>query len=57
MSKMKRTTTIMQSGNSHITIYPKPILELMELRKGDKILWDYDTDTKELILKPERTPD
>jgi len=58
MSKMIRTTTIMKSNNSHISIFPKPILDLMGLTKGDKISWEYNTKTEELKINPiEKAPD
>jgi hypothetical protein len=49
---LKRETTLIRVNkncDSLRTTIPKPIMELLELKEGNKIIWDYDPKHKDII--------
>lgn len=46
-----KETSVIQSGRGKLTTIPKVVTELMNLKKGDKVIWEYvmDEDKNERI--------
>mgnify|MGYP005853062269 CR=1 FL=1 len=48
---MKRETTVGATGNSLMSVIPLVGVEILKLKKGDKIEWEFDTQTGEVIVR------
>lgn len=48
--KMKYTTSVQTTGGSLRTTIPKIVRDLLELQKGDKIVWTIDTHNDSITI-------
>ena len=46
---INKETKVQISGGSLITSLPKYLVDSLSIQKGDKVSWNYDTDTKKLV--------
>ncbi|KCZ73647.1 SpoVT / AbrB-like protein [Candidatus Methanoperedens nitroreducens] len=49
---MKYTRTIQAQHGSYVSVLPKPLVELMELRAGDKIVFRLLKNGKKIVVAP-----
>nr|WP_302577864.1 hypothetical protein [Methanobrevibacter arboriphilus] len=54
---MKAITTVFKSGQGNVTAIPSLMREVADIQRGDKLEWNYDTDTNELTIKPIKVED
>ena len=49
--KMKYYTKVQTTGGSLRTTLPKIVRDLLDIQKGDNLIWTIDTKTEEVTIK------
>lgn len=49
--KMKRETSVGASGNSLMSVIPMVGVEILDIKKGDKLIWEINTQTNEVVVR------
>lgn len=49
--KMKRETAVGTTGNSLMSVIPLVGVEILDIKKGDKLEWIIDTQTNEISVR------